>query len=320
MSDFRWEKLGLVFSPKMVADRPWWLDQFAQAPAALKLEDRIRMYFSCRPRPDSNGQFVSHTAFVDLALDDPTTVISVASEPVIDLGDIGAFDQFGVYPFSVIQRGAEVWAYYGGWTRCESVPFNVAIGVARSTDKGETFQRVGPGPVLSYTPDEPFILSGPKIRQFGGRFFLFYIAGSKWLATDDGPEPVYRIRMATSDDGLTWERDGRDLIAPKILPDEAQASPDVSYFGGRYHMFFCYRSSVNYRSGPGSYRIGYAWSANLIDWVREDKAAGIDVSASGWDDDMVAYPHVFETAGNRFMAYLGNSVGREGFGLARLRA
>ena len=33
---------------------------------------------------------------------------------------------------------------------------------------------------------------------------------------------------------------------------------------------------------------------------------------------MVAYPHVFEVDGSVYMAYLGNEVGREGFGIARL--
>jgi hypothetical protein len=33
---------------------------------------------------------------------------------------------------------------------------------------------------------------------------------------------------------------------------------------------------------------------------------------------MVSYPHVFELDGRTYMAYLGNAVGRHGFGLAEL--
>ena len=33
---------------------------------------------------------------------------------------------------------------------------------------------------------------------------------------------------------------------------------------------------------------------------------------------MVAYPHVVEVDGRTYMAYLGNGVGRFGFGLAEL--
>ncbi|MEI6898836.1 MAG: glycosylase, partial [Bacteroidota bacterium] len=34
--------------------------------------------------------------------------------------------------------------------------------------------------------------------------------------------------------------------------------------------------------------------------------------------EMISYPHVFSLDGNIYMLYLGNHVGRYGFGLARL--
>ena len=51
---------------------------------------------------------------------------------------------------------------------------------------------------------------------------------------------------------------------------------------------------------------------------RNDSLAGIDVSDEGWDSEMISYPHVFELDGNVYMFYLGNQVGRMGFGLAIL--
>ena len=135
---------------------------------------------------------------------------------------------------------------------------------------------------------------------------------------DGRAEPVYKIRMASSPDGLRWTKHGRDLIESRIEADEAQSSPDVTHAGGKYHMFFAYRYSSGFRGRERGYRIGYAWSRNLIDWVRDDAAAGIDVAAEGWDSEMISYPHVFELDGKVYMAYLGNQVGREGFGLAVL--
>ena len=124
--------------------------------------------------------------------------------------------------------------------------------------------------------------------------------------------------MATSTDGAQWHRINRDLIDSRVEEDEAQASPDVFHSNGSYHMFFCYRRSEDFRNRQNGYRIGYAWSTNLVDWVRDDSLAGIDVSADGWDSEMVSYPHVFEVDGRTYMAYLGNQVGRHGFGLAEL--
>lgn len=312
-----WRKLGKTFDPRQFPGRPW-MSEFAQAPATLLFDDFVRVYFSCRPLPDAAGRYVSYSAYVDLSREDLSIVRAVSERPILELGDLGEFDEFGTYPVSVVRDGDDVRAYYAGWTRCESVPFNVAIGVAASDDGGSTFRKLGKGPVLGYSIDEPFVLSGPKIRRFGDRWQLFYIAGRKWKLVDGRPEPVYKIRMAISDDGLNWQKCNKDLIESRVEEDEAQASPDVFFANGCYHMFFCYRHSTNYRGREKGYRIGYASSHNLVDWHRDDSKAGIEVSEQGWDSEMISYPHVFELDGSIYMAYLGDQVGRWGFGIARL--
>jgi hypothetical protein len=315
---FSWKKLGKVFDPKLIINHPW-LQEFAQAPATLIFDDFVRIYFSCRPSPDLNGQYVSYSAYVDLDRRNLFKIVAVAEKPILTLGGLGEFDEFGTYPVSII-RGNEnqLMAYYAGWTRCESVPFNVGIGCAVSADEGKTFSKIGTGPIISYTVDEPFVLSGPKVRRFNGSWQLFYIAGRKWKMVNGHPEPVYKIRMATSPDGINWQKLNKDLIESRIEEDEAQASPDVIFVNGKYHMFFCYRYSSDYRGKKNGYRIGYASSLDLINWVRDDSKAGIDISEEGWDSEMISYPHVFELDGKTYMAYLGNQVGRQGFGLAQL--
>jgi hypothetical protein len=314
---FTWRKRGRVFDPAVIA-RPDWMREFAQAPATLVFDDFVRVYFSCRPGPDANGQYVSRAAYVDLNPTNLFEIVGLSAQPVMSLGGLGAFDEFGTYPTSVIRHGGEVHAYYGGWTRCASVPFDVAIGHAISRDEGVTFEKQGAGPVLAAGLHEPFVISGPKIRRFGGRWYLWYIAGTKWIPGDGRAEPVYRIRVATSDDGVRWQRQDRELIPTRLEADECQASPDVIFANGKYHMFFCYRYSLGYRGREKGYRIGYASSTDLETWTRDDGKAGIDVSDEGWDSEMISYPHVFELDGKTYMFYLGNQVGRHGFGLAEL--
>lgn len=314
---FKWKKIGRVFNPQEVKDRKW-ITHFAQGPATLIFDDFVRVYFSCRPDADASGQYVSYSSFVDFDRKDLTKIVFVAENPILTLGDIGTFDEFGTYPVSVIREGNRVRAYFGGWTRCESVPFNVAIGCALSNDNGVTFKRLGQGPVISYSPDEPFIMSGPKIRRFNDQYHLYYIAGKKWLMHEGRAEPVYTIRLAISEDGVNWTKRGKELIPTRIEEDECQASPDVIFANGKYHMFFCYRYSTDYRGKDKGYRIGYASSPDALNWTRDDAKAGIDISGEGWDSEMVSYPHVFELDGKIYMFYLGNGVGREGFGLAEL--
>ena len=84
-------------------------------------------------------------------------------------------------------------------------------------------------------------------------------------------------------------------------------------------MFFCYRQATDYRHNrERGYRIGYAYSDNLVEWIRDDRQVGIDVAEEGWDSEMAAYPHVFQLDQKIYMYYLGNQVGRYGFGLAEL--
>jgi len=314
---FSWKKLGRVFDPTEINGIPW-LKEFAQAPCALIFEDFVRVYFSCRPPVDENGQYVSHTAYVDLNRKNLLEIKEFSKSPILNLGGSGTFDEFGIYPTSVIRNNNEVWAYYAGWTRCESVPYNVAIGLAKSKNDGETFEKIGAGPLISYSLNEPMTISGPKIRKFDNSWYLFYVVGKKWIHGVSKPESVFKIRMATSEDGITWKRHDKDVIENVVEENECQASPDVFYSNGKYHMFFCYKYSFDFRNKERGYRIGYASSEDLVNWKRDDSKAGINVSDEGWDSEMISYPHVFELDGDVFMLYLGNQVGKNGFGLAKL--
>lgn len=314
---FRWKKLGKVFDPKDLRT-PSWMHEFAQSPSVIVADKHIRVYFCSRTAPSSDGQYLSYIAFLDLDRCDLLNTLRVCERPVLRLGKYGTFDEFGTYPVSVIRDGDDIRAYYAGWTRCESVPFNASIGLAISQDGGETFRRLGDGPILSYSPDEPFLLGSPRIRKFGNRWHLWYVAGKKWLRTDGKPEPVYKIRMASSDNGIDWIKHGKDLIADKLGVNECQACPDVICVDGQYHMFFSYRDIYNYKSREGGYRIGYASSEDMVHWFRNDELVDIRLSETGWDSEMVNYPHVFMLDGETYMLYQGNGMGRAGFGLAKL--
>jgi sucrose-6-phosphate hydrolase SacC (GH32 family) len=281
------------------------------------MPDRVRIFFSSRPPPDAHGSFVSHTGYLDVSRDNPLQIIHVSEEPILLPGPIGTFDEFGIYPASVCVTEDEVRIYYAGWTRCESVHFNAAIGLARSSD-GESFDRLGPGPVLSYSPDEPFVLGSPRARLFDGRWYLWYASGREWSRREGRPEVTYTIRMASSDDGIAWTKLGRDLLPERLGSGECQACPDVFFAGDRYHMFFSYRPRFDYKVAGRGYEIGYAHSTDLIHWSRDDSQAGLSRSPSGWDSESASYSHLFSLDGDVYMLYQGNHFGRTGFGLAKL--
>ena len=318
---FYWKKLGKVFDPTIYENRPEWCNEFAQGENSIILKDRIRVFFCCREKPDENGQTVSRVSYVDLDKSNPLKIINIADHPVFEPGKIGAFDEFGTYPFCPIKVEEKVYGYYGGVQRCESIPFTVQIGCVISDDNGNTFNRIGAGPVLTSSLYEPYMVCSPKVRVYNGKWYMFYSAGYKWTKEQERPEICYKIRMAVSDDGIEWKKLNTNIL-PNTLGDlESQACGDIIYKNGKYHMFFCYRGHTDFRKNKSnSYRISYACSDDLMNWKRFDDKAGIDVSdnENDWDGQMVAYPHIFEANDNIYMLYLGNQVGRYGFGIAQL--
>ena len=286
-----------------------------QNPCALLLEDRIRIYFTCRPPPDQRGYFSSVISFIEIERDNPHRVLRIHDQPVLEAGSLGTFDQFGVMPGVVLTVDDEVWMYYVGWMRCEGAPYSHAIGLAISIDGGITFHRYAEGPLLSRTPAEPFLQNSPTVAVINGKFHMWYSSGIKWLTHDARPESIYVLMHATSNDGIHWERQGAPCIAT-LTPDECQTNPSMLELDGVYHLWFCHRWGKDFRSKAGGYRIGYANSTDLLHWHRQDEASPLEPSAEGWDSEMICYPFVFPYHNRLWMLYSGNHFGRDGFGLA----
>jgi hypothetical protein len=314
----RWNKLGKIFDPRDHVLSNNCLE-FAQSPQALICDDFVRIYFSTRQR-DASGKYLSHVSFVDM---DKTfqNIIKVSSQPVIALGGLGCFDEHGIFPMNVCRWGERIYAYTTGWNRRVSVSTDAAIGLAISTDGGTTFSKVGKGPVLSATLHEPFLVGDAFVRVSRNSFQMWYIHGKKWTTPTAGAaaERIYKIAHATSTDGISWTKEGRQIISDKLGEDECQALPTVTQIEHRHHMFFCYRHATDFRTNARrAYRLGYAFSDDMVHWVRNDENIGIDVSETGWDSEMMCYPHLFEMDGDTYLLYNGNEFGRFGFGLAKL--
>jgi hypothetical protein len=316
----RWRKLGKLFDPSEHT-LPLGGKVFAQAPQALVLENKIRVYFSTRELDAVSGKYLSHIAYADFS-HDFTRLKGVSSHTVIGLGKRGTFDEHGVFPMNVVKYGDLVYGYTSGVNRRVSVPADGAIGLAISRDSGHTFERVGDGPILAPSLREPCIVVDPFVQIYGRVFHMWYVFGLGWNAptTNIEPDRVYKIGHATSPDGITWTKEeARPIISNDLGADECQAMPTVIQLTDGYHMFFCYRHASDFRRNRNrSYRIGHARSSDLNNWVRDDSILQIDVTPGDWDSDMLCYPHALQCGGKVYLLYNGNEFGRHGFGLAVL--
>lgn len=314
----RWEKLGKIFDPSE-HELSEGCTSFAKSPQALVFDDFVRIYF-CAQKKTANGKYLSCPQYVDFnkSLDH---VLRLSRGPVVELGRLGEFDEHGIFPINVLRHEGRTWAYTSGWSRRVSVSIDMSIGLAISEDDGTHFKKHGHGgPIMAATHNEPFLIGDPFVQYLNGSFHMWYIFGSAWERPASGAdaERFYKIAHATSTDGVNWLRDGKAVI-PSKLTNECQALPTVFHAGGRHHMYFCYRSAYDFRQNKdNAYRLGYAFSDDLINWHRNDAQCGIDVTDGAWDSDMMCYPNVFECDGTIYLLYNGNDFGRHGFGLAKL--
>ncbi|MDC2963860.1 hypothetical protein OA067_03015 [Gammaproteobacteria bacterium] len=305
----KWVKKGLIFSPEMIESDL--IKSHAQIPTVLLLEDRLRVYFATRPIPG-----LSLTVYIDLDTQNPKEILAIGKSPILALGENGQFDEHGIMPNFVYKDGEQIHLQYVGWSRRESIPYSNWMGLA-SSKNGDVFSRRSNVPFLDRAEDEIFSATGTWMIKEENSYYLFYAKGGPWLNIKGNLESQYNIVSAKSKDGIFWDRGKREIL-PRLSPTESTTRPSIINIDGLWHMWFCFRGPEAYRDGSDSYRIGYAYSKNLTDWVRDDKRSGIGISETGWDSKMIAYPYVIETPYGCYMFYNGNGFGQTGFGYASL--
>jgi hypothetical protein len=297
-----WTKLGRLYEPRAVHPL---LATHAANPLAVHREGpHYRVFYSGR-----DAQNRSSVGHVDVDMD-RREVVQVGTEPAFSFGAADSFYSHGVSIGNCYEAGGQRYMPFMGWQLREGRHWRGDIGRLRvSPDLQLTLD--DDQPLLGASSVDPISLSYPWVQREGDGYRMWYGSTVAW---DTGAgEMLHVINHATSADGHRWQRHG--LAVPFAL-GQAQAFSRPCVLGDAargYDMWF------SYRGGSGTpYRIGRASSVDGLAWRLRLDAAGIDVSAEGWDSEMIEYPFVFPYAGRDYMLYNGNGYGRTGFGLAVL--
>ncbi|MBN8568429.1 MAG: hypothetical protein J0M18_02260 [Ignavibacteria bacterium] len=298
----KWKKRGQIFLPSGQYD---WVKTHGMLPIADNIGgDLFRIYFSGRDEHN-----ISQTGYIEIDINDPHKILHLSEKPVMDIGKLGSFDDNGVSPTWLMNHDGKKYLYYFGWNKGARVRAAEVSGLAISED-GKTFRRNSNVPVIDRTDKEPYlILVISCIIIENGIWRMWYDSADYWQTEE---LPKYNIKYAESTDGINWKRDGLVSVDYKYPGESRVSRASIIKHEGIYKMMYCYAIEA------GGYNMGYAESPDGYKFTRMDEKVGIEKSESGWDSQMICYPHVFEHKGEIHMLYCGNGYGREGFGLATL--
>jgi hypothetical protein len=303
----KWHKAGLIYRP---SGELWWARSYATLPTAEVIEEAvIRVYFA-----SLDDHRYGRIGYVDLDAANPRRILYETKEPILDLGELGTFDDSGVNPSCVINVAGKKYLYYIGWQRCERVPYMLFAGLASGGVLSPQFARVSRTPVLERTESEPFLRSATTILLEQNIFKCWYVSGIGWTHVNGTLYPSYVIKHALSENGVHWNASDQICIYPKDPNEFGFGRPWVIRDGRTYKMWYSIRS----RTSP--YSLGYAESHDGVEWIRKDEDVGIRRAATGWDSEMICYACVVDVKGTRYMFYNGNRHGSTGFGYAVLES
>ena len=220
-----------------------------------------------------------------------------AGNPVLGPGLDGTWDDEGLLYPTVLFDSVIYRMWYTGHDGAET-----RIGYATSAD-GMTWQKYPNNPVLDIGVSgewDDYRIVAPCVIFDGSQYKMWY--GARAASSQ-----IWRIGYATSTDGIMWEKyAGNPVVDVGALGDwdfNFANSPNVIFDGVSYKMW--------YHGLGGVRQIGYATSADGIEWIKYSGNPVLGPGSSGeWDDYQIGKPTVIFDGANYIMWYSGHTYGR----------
>lgn len=308
----KWEKRGKIFDRNTF--KLDWFTKNAMMALPYILNDKILRVFVTLCDDENIGRI----GYVDLDIDNPSTIINYSRRPVIDIGDPGTYDDNGVVTGSLFEDGDDLYLFYSGYQLGKKIPYMIFSGAAISRDGGESFEKLHKEvPMLDRIPTEKNFRCVPNIIQQGTTFKMWYHADcfqqSAWLTNNMGKmQPVYSERYLESDSLLEWNGKGQSVL-DFTSDDEHGLS-----IGSIWVEDSTYKCIYSVRTLSKGYRLGYAESLDGKKFERKDDELNIDVTQGDFDSEMMCYAKMINVKGRTYLFYSGNHYGMEGIGYAEL--
>jgi predicted GH43/DUF377 family glycosyl hydrolase len=256
----------------------------------LRHEDKIYLYYA--------GQNASDVWRIGVAVADVDgftgkNFTKYASNPIVDLGGSGAWDQSHVFtPFVIYDSDDDIFKmWYGGIGSSG----DWKIGYATASNPLGPWTKYVSNPVLSasvawegsmvHFPAVLKLDDGTYRMMYGGHDFLGYSA----------------IGTATSDDGITWTKYGSNPVISASgsgwMASSTFGSRTFVFSGGIYHLYFAAKPAAHLWS-----KIGYASSPDGEVWTLGSNNPVLEPSRA-WEDREVEHPAMLQIGTTRYVYY-----------------
>lgn len=303
---WNWVKKGLCYNAH--EHQLSWANNSALTPTPLLINEQVvRVYFGAR---DQSG--ISRIRYVDLNAENPAEILSIAKNPVLDIGRPGSFDDNGVILGDILPINNQLYMFYVGFQLVDKVKFLAFSGLAISSDGGINFRRNSEAPLLDRSDEGIYIRAIHSVIYENNKWKIWYAVGNKWTTIAEQVYPNYEIKYLESNDLFVLPKQGNVCI--QQLNDEYRIGrPRVYSIENGYCMFYT-KGAID-----SSYLPGIAFSRDGLSWQRKDELAGLKLSNNGWDAKTICYPSLLRVpSGKTYIFYNGNDMGYDGFGYAEL--
>ncbi len=215
--------------------------------------------------------------------------IKYEDNPIFSTSEEG-WDESYIHAVSVLKEGDSYRLWYSAGDG-----HNSGIGICESGD-GINWERYSGNPLIlngSETYDSGYIFAPSVLRTEHG-YMMWY--------TGSDADYIWTINLATSDDGINWERYPENPVVepgPEWYDSERVGDPWVILDEGVYKMWYTCQSRPHI-----IYGIAYATSDNGIHWQKHPDPVLLPAE-SGPDSSTVRSPSVIKTESGYALFYRG---------------
>ena len=262
-------------------------------------KDTIRVYYSSR-----DTENISRIFYSDYNLE-KEKLLKSSSEPVLDIGELGAFDDNGVTPSCLISKGNYDYLFYVGWNKKSRVRMNLFGGLAYKKKGEKKFKRYFKSPILERNSHDYLFNTAPFVIKHKNKYLMYYSSTLKWINEN---LPVYNIKICESKNLINWKREGKVCINLK-KKETALGRSNLIFYKKKFMMWYSYKGK--------NYKIGYAESKDGKKWVRKDNEI-LFVNRNKFNFEMMEFSFVFKHNKELYMLFNANNYGEKGIYLSKL--